>query len=144
MVSDFSSQRYLLCFNRSGSASSPAVAWLLRLQPKPLRPVVVLDGYTPQSSATETNLRGEGLPGRPWYKNQIYAPGAYTGYGVKTLAGVREAMDQHQWSIAEQESPIIGNVLEAESRAIDAAAGRLEAAFSSTVVTQTAPSATFR
>jgi N-acetylated-alpha-linked acidic dipeptidase len=91
-----------------------------------------------------TNLREEGLPGRPWYKNQIYAPGAYTGYGVKTLAGVREAMDQRQWSIAEQESPIIGNVLEAESRAIDAAAGRLEAAFSSLGVTQTASSATFR
>jgi N-acetylated-alpha-linked acidic dipeptidase len=91
-----------------------------------------------------TNLREEGLPGRPWYKNQIYAPGAYTGYGVKTLAGVREAMDQHQWSIAEQESPIIGSVLEAESRAIDAAASQLEAAFSSPVVTKTASSATFR
>jgi len=73
-----------------------------------------------------TNLRPEGLPGRPWYKNQIYAPGAYTGYGVKTLAGVREAMDQHQWSLAEQESPIVGGVLEAESRAIEAAADRLE------------------
>jgi hypothetical protein len=53
-------------------------------------------------------------------------------------------MDQHQWSIAEQESPIIGSVLEAESRAIDAAASRLEAAFSSAAVTQTASSATFR
>jgi N-acetylated-alpha-linked acidic dipeptidase len=75
-----------------------------------------------------TNLRAEGLPGRPWYKNQIYAPGAYTGYGVKTLAGVREAMDAHQWSLADQESPVIGSVLEAESRAIDAAASKLEAA----------------
>ncbi len=74
-----------------------------------------------------TNLRQEGLPGRPWYKNQIYAPGAYTGYGVKTLAGVREAMDAHQWSLAEQESPIVGSVLQAESVAIDAAATRLEA-----------------
>ena len=75
-----------------------------------------------------TNLREQGLPGRPWYKNQIYAPGAYTGYGVKTLAGVREAMDAHQWSLAEQESPIVGSVLEAESKAIEAAADRLEAA----------------
>jgi N-acetylated-alpha-linked acidic dipeptidase len=91
-----------------------------------------------------TNLREEGLPGRPWYKNQIYAPGAYTGYGVKTLAAVREAMDQHQWGIAEQQSPIVGSVLEAESRAIDAAASRLEAAFSSAGVTKTVPSATFR
>ena len=46
--------------------------------------------------------------------------------------------------IAEQESPIIGGVLEAESRAIDAAASRLEAAFSSPPVTKTASSATFR
>jgi hypothetical protein len=53
-------------------------------------------------------------------------------------------MDQHQWSVAEQESPIIGNVLEAESGAIDAAASRLEAAFSSSLVTKTASSATFR
>jgi N-acetylated-alpha-linked acidic dipeptidase len=75
---------------------------------------------------SRTTLRQEGLPGRPWYKNQIYAPGAYTGYGVKTLAGVREAMDAHQWSLAEQESPIIGNILETESRAIEAAANRLE------------------
>jgi N-acetylated-alpha-linked acidic dipeptidase len=75
-----------------------------------------------------TNLRAEGIPGRTWYKNQIYAPGAYTGYGVKTLAGVREAMDAHQWSLADQESPIIGSVLEAESRAIDAAASWLEQA----------------
>ena len=74
-----------------------------------------------------TNLRPEGLPGRPWYKNQIYAPGAYTGYGVKTLAGVREAMDAHLWSVAEQESPILGSVLEAESRAIEAAATQLGA-----------------
>ncbi len=74
-----------------------------------------------------TNLREEGLPGRPWFKNQIYAPGAYTGYGVKTLAGVREAMDAHQWSVADQESPLIGSVLVDESKAIDAAAGKLEA-----------------
>ena len=85
-----------------------------------------------------TNLRAEGLPGRPWYKNQIYAPGAYTGYGVKTLAGVREAMDAHQWSLAEQESPILGNILEAESRAIEAAANRLEG------IAQSTSSATFR
>lgn len=36
----------------------------------------------------------EGLPGRPWYRHQLYAPGFYTGYGVKTLPGVREALEQ--------------------------------------------------
>jgi N-acetylated-alpha-linked acidic dipeptidase len=39
-------------------------------------------------------LREEGLPGRPWYRHQIYAPGFYTGYGVKTLPGVREALEK--------------------------------------------------
>lgn len=44
-----------------------------------------------------------GLPGRPWYKHTIYAPGLYTGYGVKTLPGVREAIEQyHQKEIQEQ------------------------------------------
>ncbi len=41
-----------------------------------------------------------GLPRRSWYKHQIYAPGFYTGYGVKTLPGVREAMEQNEWTEA--------------------------------------------
>ena len=40
----------------------------------------------------------KGLPGRPWYKHLVYAPGAYTGYGVKTLPAVREALEQKRWS----------------------------------------------
>ena len=39
-----------------------------------------------------------GLPNRPWFENLIYAPGFYTGYGVKTMPGVREAIEQKQWS----------------------------------------------
>jgi N-acetylated-alpha-linked acidic dipeptidase len=72
-------------------------------------------------------LRQSGLPGRKWYKNQIYAPGAYTGYGVKTMAAVREAMDQHDWQLADQESPMVGSVLVDWSRAIDAATEKLQA-----------------
>lgn len=72
-------------------------------------------------------LRQAGLPGRSWYKNQIYAPGAYTGYGVKTMAAVREAMDQHQWQLADRQSPIVGAVLVDWSRAIDSATEKLEA-----------------
>jgi N-acetylated-alpha-linked acidic dipeptidase len=67
-----------------------------------------------------------GLPGRSWYKNQIYAPGAYTGYGVKTLAAVREAMDQHNWQLADQQSPVVGSVLVSWSRAIDEATSKLD------------------
>ncbi len=42
--------------------------------------------------------REEGLPGRPWYRHYVYAPGFYTGYSVKTLPAVREAIEQKQWS----------------------------------------------
>lgn len=45
----------------------------------------------------------EGLPRRPWYKHQIYAPGFYTGYGVKTLPGVREAIEQKNWEEAREQ-----------------------------------------
>src|SRR5581483_15965 len=43
----------------------------------------------------------DGLPDRPWYEHQIYAPGLYTGYGVKTLPGVRESIEQKQWTEAD-------------------------------------------
>ena len=48
--------------------------------------------------------RDEGLPGRPWFTHQVYAPGLYTGYGVKTLPGVREAIEQRRWQEAEQQA----------------------------------------
>lgn len=45
----------------------------------------------------------DGLPKRAWFKHTIYAPGYYTGYGVKTLPGVREAIEQRQWKEAAQQ-----------------------------------------
>jgi N-acetylated-alpha-linked acidic dipeptidase len=47
--------------------------------------------------------RPEGLPNRPWYKHQIYAPGFYTGYAVKTLPGIREAVEMKNWKLAQQQ-----------------------------------------
>jgi N-acetylated-alpha-linked acidic dipeptidase len=67
----------------------------------------------------------EGLPSRPWFKHQIYAPGFYTGYGVKTLPGAREAIEQSQWQDAEGEIAREAKVLEAEARLISAAADEL-------------------
>jgi N-acetylated-alpha-linked acidic dipeptidase len=49
-----------------------------------------------------TLMGARGLPGREWYKHLIYAPGLYTGYGVKTLPGVREAIEQNHWDEANQ------------------------------------------
>ncbi|HUN86999.1 MAG TPA: M28 family metallopeptidase [Terracidiphilus sp.] len=67
-----------------------------------------------------------GLPGRPWFKHQIYAPGAYTGYGVKTLPAVREAMDQENWKLADEQIPVVAKVLQDEAALIDSAAGILD------------------
>jgi len=46
----------------------------------------------------QTLLGDPGLPGRPWYRHVVYAPGTYTGYGVKTLPGVREAVEERQFA----------------------------------------------
>ena len=52
-------------------------------------------------------LREEGLPRRSWFKHQLYAPGFYTGYGVKTLPGVREAIEQDDWKEAQEQIKLL-------------------------------------
>ena len=68
----------------------------------------------------------EGLPGRPWFKHMIYAPGQYTGYGVKTIPGVREAIEQKKWKEADDQMQRAGAVLQDEATLIDSAAQELE------------------
>ena len=53
-----------------------------------------------------------GLPRRPWYKHEIYAPGYYTGYGVKTLPGIREAIEQRNWKEAQEGIEIVSTSLQ--------------------------------
>ena len=73
-------------------------------------------------------LNAKGLPERPWFKNQIYAPGAYTGYGAKPIAAVREYMDQRQWTKAEAQVPQVAQAVTNAAAAIDKAAQDFEAA----------------
>ena len=73
-------------------------------------------------------LLGDGLPNRPWFENQIYAPGFYTGYGVKTLPGVREALEQKQWTLAQEQIMRVGKVLENAGEAIEGTANDLQRA----------------
>jgi len=70
----------------------------------------------------------DGLPNRPWYRNLIYAPGLYTGYGVKTLPGVRESIEEKQWPLAEQQAVRVGQVLENAGERIQSAASTLQQA----------------
>lgn len=61
--------------------------------------------------------RNEGLPRRDWFRHQIYAPGFYTGYGVKTLPGIREAIEQRNWKEAQEQISIMAYVIARYSRA---------------------------
>lgn len=70
-------------------------------------------------------IRPEGLPNRPWYKHQIYAPGFYTGYGVKTIPGVREAVDAKNWGLAEHEAQIAERCLAEMNQVVSEAADEL-------------------
>lgn len=70
----------------------------------------------------------EGLPKRPWFKHQIYAPGFYTGYGVKTIPGVREAIEQKQWQEVEAQVARVAQALLALAAHVDAATADLEKA----------------
>jgi N-acetylated-alpha-linked acidic dipeptidase len=67
-----------------------------------------------------------GLPRRPWYRHLLYAPGYYTGYAVKTMPGVREAIEQKNYIEAETEIVRVARALEREKALIEAAAADLE------------------
>jgi N-acetylated-alpha-linked acidic dipeptidase len=63
--------------------------------------------------------REAGLEGRPWYKHHIYAPGFYTGYGVKTIPGVREAIEQEKFDLVEAQIEVAADVLNSMSERIE-------------------------
>lgn len=67
----------------------------------------------------------QGLPRRPWYKHQIYAPGWYTGYAPKTMPGVREAIEEKRYKEAEDQVLNVAKVLQAEADLIDRATAEL-------------------
>lgn len=67
-----------------------------------------------------------GLPRRPWYRHLLYAPGFYTGYGVKTMPGVREGIEQKRYEEAEKEAARLAAAITKEAALINAAAGEME------------------
>jgi N-acetylated-alpha-linked acidic dipeptidase len=114
---DHSAQRYSLALEKAEAQGGAGLAGAL------------LQTVNEKLLRTERSFTSpDGLPERPWFRHQIYAPGAYTGYGAKPLAAVREAMDKKDWKQADAQIPRIGRILEAEAAAIDAAAAELEKA----------------
>lgn len=78
-----------------------------------------LNGILRGLEQTLTDARG--LPGRDWYRHLIYAPGLLTGYGVKTMPGIREAIDDNRWAQANDYAAITAQALNAFCDRLDQA-----------------------
>jgi len=76
-----------------------------------------------KSEHTLTDSRG--LPMRPWFQHLLYAPGFYTGYGVKTVPAVREAIEQHKYGEVDEAMSRVAAVVNAEAALVDQAAAAL-------------------
>ncbi|HEX4674330.1 MAG TPA: transferrin receptor-like dimerization domain-containing protein [Steroidobacteraceae bacterium] len=74
----------------------------------------------------QTLTAARGLPGRDWFKHLIYAPGMLTGYGVKTLPGVRESIESNQWAVANEYSAVTASALTAYCVRLDRATAVLK------------------
>jgi len=77
-------------------------------------------------SIGQTLLLEKGLPFRDWYKNSIYAPGRFTGYGAKTLPGVREAIEEERWADATQYIGLTAGTINAYAARLDEATAVLK------------------
>jgi N-acetylated-alpha-linked acidic dipeptidase len=85
--------------------------------------IASLQALNQQLIESERKLtNNDGLPRRPWYKHLLYAPGVYSGYGVKTVPGVREGIELKKYAEADQEIVRVGKALQEESALIDSAA----------------------
>jgi len=73
------------------------------------------------SHAEQSLLLADGLPGREWYHHSIYAPGLYTGYGAKTLPGIREAEEAQRWDDANREAKRVAAALKAMTAQVEEA-----------------------
>ena len=76
--------------------------------------------------AERSLLQQNGLPRRSWYQHQIYAPGYYTGYGVKTIPGIREAVEQRFWKEAQDNIEIVAKTIQGYTGQVKAAVGLLK------------------
>ncbi|HET7585123.1 MAG TPA: transferrin receptor-like dimerization domain-containing protein [Gemmatimonadaceae bacterium] len=87
------------------------------------RPLERLNALLLRSERVLTDSAG--LPRRPWFRHLLYAPGYYTGYGVKTMPGVREAIEQKQWKEAQHEMARVSDALLREAELVSQAAALL-------------------
>ena len=100
-------------------AESVRFSELLAANPKPNTNVEKLNKILYQ--AEQKLMTDTGLPRRPWYRHTIYAPGYYTGYGVKTLPGIREAIEQRNWKEAQEQIEVAAQAIKRYLNEVNAA-----------------------
>jgi N-acetylated-alpha-linked acidic dipeptidase len=109
--------------NAVGRLQSSARAFdagYVRLAADDARPEASLARVNDALAGLEQTLTDpHGLPGREWYRHMIYAPGVHTGYGVKTLPGIREAIEERRWDEANRYIAVVAHALNAYSTRLD-------------------------
>ena len=113
----------------AASSTTSAAGSTTKSSTAPPSPSPALQALNQKLIETERKLSSsQGLPRRPWFQNLIYAPGYFTGYGAKTMPGIREAIEEKRYADAEHEVPRVAKALEDYAAAIDQAATELEQA----------------
>jgi N-acetylated-alpha-linked acidic dipeptidase len=112
-----SAQRYEAALDKAAAGDGAA---LERPEVRAVNPILV--------QLERAMIRDDGLPGRPWYKHQVYAPGLLTGYAVKTLPAVREAIEGSQWNEVDNQASRTAEAIAAAAEKVDTAAAVLERA----------------
>jgi N-acetylated-alpha-linked acidic dipeptidase len=107
--------RYEAAYTKWNGAAAPATASLAAVNMQLIM-------------AERAMTSSDGLPRRPWFAHLLYAPGYYTGYGVKTMPGAREAIEQGEWADVDAQIARIAKALQAEAALVNSAAASLEGA----------------
>ena len=108
---DTASQRLSRATSTFDAAYAASVGHLSKTQQAALEPVM--------SGLEQALTAPEGLPGRPWFHHMIYAPGMLTGYGAKTLPGIREAIESRRWAEAQAYIGLVARTLDGYSSRLE-------------------------
>jgi N-acetylated-alpha-linked acidic dipeptidase len=112
---DFSAlDRSIAALNAAAVQYHAATAKISTLSPEKLK------ALNAELALAERRLTSEqGLPGRPWVRHLLYAPGTYTGYGAKTIPGVREALEQGRYQEAQEQLAVVSKALAGEAAFVE-------------------------
>ena len=108
---DAAAERLARATTAFDTAYAASVGHLSRAQAATLEPVM--------SGLEQALTAPEGLPGRPWFHHMVYAPGMLTGYGAKTLPGIREAIESRRWAEAQAYIAVVARTLDGYSSRLE-------------------------